>query len=92
MSYSRAGIDAIIATVLWTIACVVSVYIPYGIGGLIPLLGVLATIRDMDNTKSGPAIFAAFVSMLFAFALGDGLEASLYVIAVILGVVKIIRL
>ncbi len=92
MSYARAVSGAFVATILWVAACALSVFIPNRIGGLVPLAGTLATIRDMEKMKSGPATLAALVSMFLAFAIGDRVTATLYVIAVILGLISILRL
>jgi len=73
----------------WLIACAVSAFVPYGLGALVPLLAILATLGDLEKTVGVSATFGTFVSLFLSAGINDQPGVALYFIAVILGIVSL---
>jgi hypothetical protein len=58
---------------------------------MFPLVGILATIGDIEKTTTAHATFAAFVSMLLYAAVRDQTGALLYFLSVIVGFASLLK-
>ena len=90
MSLGQPVRDAVVSFIFWTVASALAVLIPYGLGALVPVLGILATIRDLEYTTTASATVGAFVSLLLAAAINDQPAIALYFAAVLFGGVSIL--
>jgi hypothetical protein len=90
VSYRQSLREAVFWFIFWIILCAVAVLIPYGLGALIPLFALLATIKDVESTTTAPATFGAFITMLLALGINDVPAAGLYFLAVVLGLISLV--
>ena len=91
MSFRQSGFGAFGSFLFWTLGSIFLAYVPYGLGALFPLMGILATVGDIEKTTTVNATFGAFVSMLLYAAVGDKTGMALYILAVIVGFASLLK-
>lgn len=88
MGVVESIIGAVVSFILWKALEAVGLALPYGLGALIPLAGILVGIGDIESA-SGSAIAGGFVTMLLAWATNDSVTAVLYFLVVVLGILSL---
>jgi len=89
VSYSRSLRESLGWFVFWIVLSAVSVLIPYGLGALIPVIGILVGLGDLDSATTGPAIAGAFFTAVLSWVINDQIGMLLYFLAGFLGILMV---
>ena len=89
MDVFRATGVAIFLVVIGTIIAQFQGSIPFGIGGVILAIMVISSLVDATKTSTLGAIVVAFVTMMFAAAIGDSTDAGISLVALLVGLVSL---